>query len=338
MFRSRYTVALTVSLLAAAAASLQADVQSDQRTKFQLGGALGRVVNMFGGKAAKEGVTSSIALKGARKATMGDTTGQIVDLAEEKVYDLDVKKKSYTVKTFAELRKKMEEARAKAAEDAKRPQAGEKDAKPAQKDPNAKEYEVDFDVKNTGQAKAINGFDTKQTLVTITVREKGKTLEQAGGMVMTTDMWLTPRVAALKELQDFDLRYAEKLYGPMVAGASPQDMAAAMAMYPQMKPALDKMKADGGKIDGTPILTTVTMDAVKSTEQLAAEKSGGDSGGAPPTSIGGLLGGFGKKAAKKDEAPQTRSTFLTTSTEVLKLTTDVAAEAVAVPAGFKLQP
>ena len=57
------------------------------------------------------GVTSMVAVKGNRKATMSDTTGQIIDLTEEKIYDLDIKKKTYTVTTFAELRKKMEEAR-----------------------------------------------------------------------------------------------------------------------------------------------------------------------------------------------------------------------------------
>ena len=45
------------------------------------------------------------------------------------------------------------------------------------------EFEVDFDVKATGEARAINGFDCKQTIVTITVRQKGKTLDEAGGIV-----------------------------------------------------------------------------------------------------------------------------------------------------------
>jgi hypothetical protein len=118
----------------------------------------------------------------------------------------------------------------------------------------------------------------------------------------------------------------------MVTGASPQDMATAMAMYPQMKPALDKMKAEGGKIDGTAILTTVTLDAVPSPEQAAQQPK---SGGGPPTSIGGMIGGFGKKAAKKDEAPKASTTFLTSTVEVLKLGTDVPADALAIPAGFK---
>ena len=139
---------------------------------------IGKIVNMFGGKGAREGVTSMVAVKGNRKVTMSDTTGQIIDLTEEKIYDLDVKKKTYTVTTFAELRKQMEEAKRDAEKSAREERARSEPSKPAEKDPNAKEFEVDFDMKNTGVSKTINGFNTKQTVITITVREKGKTLER----------------------------------------------------------------------------------------------------------------------------------------------------------------
>jgi hypothetical protein len=82
------------------------------------------------------------------------------------------------------------------------------------------------------------------------------------------------------------------------------------------------------------------MDAVKSAEQLAAEKQGGgtESKAAAPTSVSGLLGGFAKRAARKDKeepaAPSARATFLTTSVEVVRLTTDVSAADVAIPTGF----
>ena len=49
-----------------------------------------------------------------------DQTEQIVDLKEEKVYNVDFKDKTYTVTTFAEMRRQMEEARKKAEEQAKR--------------------------------------------------------------------------------------------------------------------------------------------------------------------------------------------------------------------------
>jgi hypothetical protein len=354
MSRTRIAVALVAVLALASSQALRADVRSDQKTKFQLAGALGKVVNFFGGKAARDGVTSTVAIKGGRMlTTTGDNTGQIIDLAEEKIYDLDLKKKSYKVTTFAELRRQMEEARKRAEEEArkeeqeaKKESANEK-AEPARQDPNAKQMEVDFDVKNTGAKKDINGFSTTQSIMTITVREKGKTLKESGGMVLTSDMWLTPSIPALKEIADFHMKYAQKLYGPMVEGASPQEMASAMAMYPMMKPALEKMAAEGQKLQGTAVLTTTTMDAVKSAEQVAAEASSGSesqasSGGAAPTSVGGLLGGFGRRMAQKknnDQAaaagPKDRATVLTTTSETLKVSTTVSAEEVAVPAGFK---
>jgi hypothetical protein len=339
----RIAFVLTVVLITLSAAALRADVRADEKSRVEFAGMLGRMFNMFGGKAAREGVTASIAVKADRKATMGDGTGQIIDLAEEKVYDLDLKKKNYKVTTFAELRRRMEEAKKKADEDARKEAAKEakEKEKPKAADPNAKQVEIDFDIKNTGTKKTINGFDTHEAVMTVTVREKGKTLEQGGGMVVTTDMWLAPKIAAMKEIADFDARYAKQLYGTMIAGVSAEQMAAAMAMYPMMKDALGKMSAEGGKIEGTPIQTTTTMDAVKSEAQIAEEaKSGGDdSKSAASGGVGGLLGGFAKKMAQKktggDDANKTRATFMTTTTEVLKVVTDVTPADVAVPAGFK---
>ena len=79
--------------------------------------------------------------------------------------------------------------------------------------------EVDVDLKNTGETKVVNGFDTRRAVLTITMREKGKTLEESGGMVVTSDMWMTPQIEAMKEVAEFDLKYAQKVYGNVLAGA-----------------------------------------------------------------------------------------------------------------------
>ncbi len=338
--RRRVFSLLLVVLLASSAQLVSADVRTEQRVRFQLGGAIGKLVNMFGGKGAREGVTSIVAVKGNRKATMGDSTGQIIDLSEEKIYDLDMKKKTYKVTTFAQLRAEMEKAQRQAEQSAREMPRDEpsEPSPPPQKDPNQKEVEVDFDMKNTGATKNINGFDTRQTVVTITVREKGKTLDESGGMVMTTDMWLAPSAPSTKDLAEFDMRYAQKLYGPMVTGASAQDMAMATAMYPHIKPALDKMRAEGGKVDGTAILTEMRMEAVP-------PGTANTTAAAPPAPeqkkgrVGGMLGGLKKMAeasqSNSGNAKPQRSIILTTSVEVLKLTPDVSADAVAIPAGFK---
>lgn len=334
-----------VCLFAASSAVVSADIRTDQRVKFQLGGMVGKLVNMFGGKGAREGMVSTVAVKGNRKATMSDTTGQIIDLSEEKIYDLDIRKKTYKVTTFAQLRAEMEKAQREAEKAAREERSDEpsEPSKPAQKDPNEKEFEVDFDIKNTGASRNINGFDTKQTVMTITVREKGKTLNESGGMVMTTDMWLTPNAPSTDELLEFDAKYAQKLYGPAMSGASAADMAMAMAMYPQMKPALEKMRAEGTKVEGTAIMTEMKMESVPpgtanaTSEALPAPEAQPEQ---KKGRFGGLMGGLKKMAeqAQKQEnsnqKPQ-RSIFLTTSVEMLKLTKDVTADAVAIPAGFK---
>jgi hypothetical protein len=342
-------LALTMGLVAVTIHPLRADVKSDQKTLVRFEGMLGKVAGFFGGKAAREGVKTSVAVKGDRKVSLTDQTGQIIDLEEEKIYDLDIRRKTYKVTTFAELRRAMEEARRKAAEDMKKVQAEEKPAaKPEPADPNAKQMEVDFDLKETGQKRTINGFDSRQIVMTITMREKGKTLEQSGGMVLTSDIWMTPTIRAMQEVVDFDIRYAKALAGPMISGASANEMAAAMAMYPMMQEAIARMRAENVKMDGTAVQTTTTIDAVQSAEEVAAaqkeqQQQGSQSGGSnAPTGVGGLLGGLGRRMANRGNsnpaappAAPGRVTFMTMTNEVLGVATTVSDADVAIPAGFK---
>jgi hypothetical protein len=221
---------------------------------------------------------------------------------------------------------------AKAKEDAAKAPKEEQPA-PSQ----GKEYEIDFDVKNTGQTKTINGFDTRQVIVTVTIREKGKTLEAGGGLVMTADNWLTRSVPALKEISAFDMRYYQKLAGPQVA-VDAQQMATAMAMFPGLKDAFARLnRAD---LDGTAIALTTTVESVKSAEQMKQEQSSAQSGGdsATPTSVGGAIGGFMRRRAQQNaqsDAASPRATFMTINNEVLKIATSVTPADVAMPAGFK---
>ena len=94
MNRARLSALLAASALTLASQPLDADVRADEKTHVEFAGMLGKMMNLFGGKAAREGVTSTVAVKGDRKATLNDTSGQIIDLNEEKVYDLDLKKKT----------------------------------------------------------------------------------------------------------------------------------------------------------------------------------------------------------------------------------------------------
>ena len=322
MKRVKRICAVALPIVALATAPLFAEVKTKDKSQFKLEGMLGRVVNFIGGKAAKEGVVGTSAVKGNRKATMNESTGQIIDLSEEKIYDLDVKKKTYTVTTFEELRRRMREEEEKAKKEVDKEQPGER-----QEEKPAKELEVDFDVKETGQKKQIAGYDTHEAIITVTVREKGKTLEEGGGLVMTTNSWLGPVIPEMKELTDFDIRYAKQLAGPE-AVASAQQLAAAFAAFPMMKNAMAKMQQEGSKLQGTPLETTTVFESVKSKEQMAEMQQQQQSSG------GGIGGMLARKIAKKEE-PKARATIVTLHNEYLEVSKSVAASDVALPADFK---
>ena len=128
-----------------------------------------------------------------------------------------------------------------------------------------------------------------------------------------------------------------QIYGPDGRRASPQDMAMAMAMYPQMKPALDKMAAEGAKLQGTAILTDMVKpcrQALRISRRRAAAARGAEEEGS-----------WRHARRPEEEWPSSRRrTGLKIEAaarhhhddpvEMLKLTTDVDAASVAMPGGF----
>ena len=323
LFASRKLCSCAISclLLTLSAAPALADVKTRDKGQVKFEGMLGTMMRMFGGKALSEGIVSTNTVKGNRKATLNDMTGRIVDLDEQKVYDLDMKKKNYTVTTFEQLRQKLREAQDRAAKEAK-----EAPGEPTQPSSTDKQFEFDFDVKETGQTRAIAGHDARQVIMTVTVREKGKTLEESGGVVLTTDSWLGPDIPALKELAEFEMKYW-KAIAPESALVSAEQMAAIAAMYPMIKPAMDRINQEKVNLKGTPLATSTTFEGVKSKAQVE-EQSKSSSGG-------GLSGMLARKIAKKDDKP--RATIFTMNTETLEIATAVGATDLDIPAGFKLK-
>lgn len=328
---------VAICLVLASAAAASADVKSKHKTQLKFEGTLGRMMNLFGGKGAKEGVINSVAIKGSRQLTMTNNGGELVDLDAERIYVIDAKSKSYKIQTFAELREQLDEAKAKARESAASSNAEAGDRKANAADP---QFEMDLDVKKTGQEKLINGEMCREFVMTLTMRQKGKTLEQGGGMVLTTDSWLGPKNPAMQEQAEFQQRFVKKLFGTDSATYA-RDLASAMAMYPGMQEGMARMAKEAAKMDGTAWLTVTTIESVATAEQAQARANNDQQGGGP---LAGLAGGlFGRKKKAEDQpkegqpasGPKTRSTIMTTTTELLGIETSVSAQDVDIPAGFK---
>ena len=321
MRRLARIAAVAVPLFTFTIAVTYADVKTKTQSNIKFEGFLGFLLNH--GKAAKEGLISTAAVKGNRKATAAGDRGEIIDLGEEKVYTVDYKKKEYSVKTFDQIRQEMREQAEKARQEQEKQEPQEK-GEPQKPE---KEYQVDFDVKDTGQKKQIIGYDTHETIVTVSVHEKGKPIEDSGGIVMSSDMWLGPRVPELKELTDFDMRYWKALQeGSGVPTMSPEQMAQVLAAFPLFKQAMDRMQKDGDKLNGTPLDTTMTLESVKSKEQSTQQSQ---------SSGGGLGGMLARKMMKKNDSGTGRSTVFTSRHQFLEIAKSVDAADLAIPAGFK---
>ncbi len=315
---------LTIALLVVAlgAPALFADVKTQQRTTMKFEGFFGGMLSRMAG--GSDGTTSTVSVKGDRMARFEENNGQIIDLAEERIYAVDLRRKEYSIMTFAELRKQLEAAQAQLAKQQQQmdPAAAEK-AKEA-----ASALEYDVNVRETGQRKAIAGSDTREVVLTLTMRAKGQTLEEGGGMVATSTLWLAPRVPALDELNTFNVRFAKALLGGSTVGAmTAQQLNALSALLPGIGAVMTRMSEESGKLDGTPLSTTLLIESVKSAAEMSAAKPAPSGGG-----LGGMLAG---RIMRGRGQTQARSTVMTSTTETLSVAPTVADADVALPAGFR---
>ena len=317
---------LVLALALVTAPLLRADVKTQHKTTFQLAGMLGSIANRFAGDAAKDGAVSTTAVKGSRQLRGSAQSGKIIDLSEEKVYDLDMKRKEYRVTTFAELRKQWQDAQAKAEKDMK----SAKDQPSNDPKQSGKQYEVSASVKETGQTKTIAGNNTREVVLTITVHEKGKTLDAGGGLELINTMWIAAKIAALDEISAFDIKFMTAVYGDMMTGADPAQMSMLLAQYPSFKEMSEKMAGELKKMQGTPLMTTVVLETVQSPEDAAASASQDK-----PSGGGGLMGRLASKVGPKPKSGDARTKVFTSTDEVMSIETSVTAEDTAIPAGFK---
>jgi hypothetical protein len=166
-------------------------------------------------------------------------------------------------------------------------------------------------------------------------------------------MWLTSKLPGSDELAAFDLKFYQKL-ALAIDPRQMQQMAMAMAANPMMGDMMKKFAEEGKKLNGTPVLTETRFEGIQSKEQMAQaaqQEKGQDSGmnipmGGDKKSVGfGMLGGLAKKAMQKkaeekaaeSASPSTpgRSTIMTSTDELVSISSNVSDADVAIPTGFK---
>jgi hypothetical protein len=175
--------------------------------------------------------TTTTMVHGNQKAVVRKESMEITDLDRETLTQVDLIHKTYTVVTFAQMRQAFANM-PKQMEDA---QANMKQAQEQQAQQPKTDLKTSFDIsaKNTGVSKEINGLTAQEQLVTMQmhITDPNAPPSQAVNTmtyVVTTDAWIAPDPPEVKEIQDFDRRFGEKLMAGM-------DMSAFAAQMTQMR-------------------------------------------------------------------------------------------------------
>ena len=209
-----------------------ADFSYEQTSKIT-GGAMAGMMRVAGAfsKAAREPQKVTIMVRGDRMATVMTNRISLIDLNAETFTDVDLEKKTYATITFAQ----MSEAMRRMAE--KMGQA---------KKENEVNMQFKAHVKNTGATRVIQGMNTKETIVTITMEAQDTQSSNKGAMNFTMDMWMAPDVPGYGEVRSFYQRMAQKLAWTPGGGM----MGAMMAQYGKGMAELTK---EMSKLEGIPV-------------------------------------------------------------------------------------
>jgi hypothetical protein len=230
-----------------------------------------------------------------------------MDLNKETFTDVDLKNKTYAVITFAEMSQAMQKLSEK--------------MKTSDSD-----FTITADVKNTGEARQISGFDTKQTILTLNMEGTDKKTGNKTSMKISTDMWLAPSMPGYEEVRDFYTKMSQKMSWSPNSG-----FLSAMSAQPGMSKGMAEVYKEMSKLNGVPVLQVVRMggaggegmpegdaSAAQSAQPQQPVPTAGDAATSAATGAatsrmgklggvaGGLggFGGFGRKKKQQQEEPQ----------------------------------
>ena len=303
--------------------------------------------------------TTTTMIHGNQKAVVSKDFTEITDLDKETVTHIDNLHKAYTVVTFAQMRqafqqmpKEMEQAQDKAKQDqAQQPQQPKSDLKTS----------FDVSVKNTGATKEINGLTAQEQLVTlqmhVTDPNAPPTQTNAVTYVVTTDAWISPDPPEVKEIQDFDKRFGQKLMEGVDLSAFKAQMtqmnntgqnpgmSQLFAGKPGSADAMAEMGKEMAKLQGTRVMEVTRMGG------SGTGPAGAQNSDPPPASnsassnssmsgmLGSALGGSALGAFHKKKAqPASDTTTTTTNSDGTQTTSTTLMETTVQRSNFSQSP
>jgi hypothetical protein len=308
-------------------------------------------------------VTTTTMIHGNQKAVVGKDSIEIIDLDKETVTRIDNVHKTYTVMTFAQMRQAFEQM----PKQIQQAQDQAKQEPQAQQPKSDVKTSFDVSVKNTGVTKQVNGFTAQEQIVTLQMHATDPNAPPTDAVnsvtyVVTTDAWITPDPPEVKEIQDFDKRYAQKLMEgvdlsafkaqmtQMQTSSQNPGMSQMFAGKPGSADAMAEMGKEMAKLQGTRVMEVTRMGGSGTgpgAAQNSAQTSDPAPAAAPPSSNGSMAGMLGSALGgsalggfhrKKTPPPSDSTTTTTTASDGTQTTSAVLMEMTLQKSNFSQVP
>jgi hypothetical protein len=334
----------TAAALAIPSGVAAQDVRYETVTKMEVPGAVGtamRVAARLGGASLETVETTSI--KGRRMRTDSDDSSTIVDLETGRFIVLDHKGRTYLSMTFEQV---MDVARAQAG------QVADGVTPETRPDPEAT-IRFRFAVDATNERQRIAGYDANRVFLTMEAEgefrpEGAATREQAGTLVVLTDMWTSKDVPAFTMLSAFEDASAQHFAAQ--GSAFMEALAAAFAGEPGMQVAFEQSVEQARQVEGMAMRTVthfVSVPPGRTFDRTMAVAPKAEGPSVAQQAGRAALGRLGARAAaatgrQQQDAPATQAaeptqaTILTITTEIRNISSSrLDAALFEVPAGYR---
>ncbi len=262
-----------------------ADTSLDQRLKLRFSGA-GKIINVFAGKAAKDGLDIRTAVSGERRATKTGRNIEVIDIGEKKIWRYALsrkgKPKKCKVTTFDEFREQLA-----ALEDLPFFGAGGSQGEGGEEGTPASEYVVTLGFKDTGEQEIHAGMTGDVFQFKAVAHRRGLSIDQGGGVLETTFV-VGPKTDSWSEMQDWNRKWAAVI-GEMTGMGG--QLNKILAASPALQEVMAELRSQESKLDGTILRTHTRLSTVPDS---SGSQEVPDESDETPTSLEGLgikLGG-----------------------------------------------
>jgi hypothetical protein len=331
-------IALALVIGSPPAPAASQDVQYETLTRLDLPGALGTVVRIaarMGGGSMETVETTYI--KGGRMRTDMEGSSTITDMENRRIILLDHRERTYQTLGLDQAVAMAEQAGAHIRE-------AQAEGAPAEDLEGRVEFR--FSVDRTGERQRIDGHDAERVFLTIEaegeyVPEEGEEMEEAGTLVVLTELWVSTDHPAHQARSRFDELSARHF---SEAGASiTESLAAVFAENPSMRVALDKSAAEVENIQGMPVRIVSTLVGVAPGETFDRSKvtdpqpaGGGARGALGRLGRAAAAAAAGQAAGGQDRPQATQSVILSVKSDVRNVATRALdASLFEIPDGYR---